>query len=174
MHMHVLCPVHCARFHKHSLQHNQRETKPTSTKLFVCANLFLACARHAPTCACPSRVHVRQLPARALPMLARAFSLRVFAMLVFLAQRKAFASTIHELQGQRQLPPRTTAFASTTKGIPLHNKRHLPSQRKTSTHALKGTCPHNARHSPPQRKAFASTTQSICPQNSRTRRHLPL
>jgi len=71
-------------------------------------------------------------------MPARAFSVHVFAMLVFLAQRKAFASTIHAFQGQRQLPPRRTAFAFNTKVVRLHNKRHLPPQPKTSTLALKG------------------------------------
>ena len=56
---------------------------------------------------------------------------------------------------QRQLPPRTMAFASITNGICQHNQRHL--------HALQGICPL-------QQKGFASTTQSICLQNSRTPR----
>jgi len=62
---------------------------------------------------------------------------------------------------QRQLPPRTTASASTTKGICLHNKRHLQTQPKTSAHALQGICPHNQRHLSPQRKAFASTIHAL-------------
>ena len=72
-----------------------------------------------------------------------------------------------------KLPPRTMAFASTTKGIRLHNKRHLPTQPKLSTHALKGTWPHNQRHLPPQCKAFASNIhalEGICPYNQT---HMP-
>ena len=70
-------------------------------------------------------------------------------------------TTTQVTMSQRQLPPRTSAFASTTKGICLHNKRHLPTQPKTSTHALKGICPHNQRHLPPQRKAFAPKIHAL-------------
>jgi len=59
-------------------------TKLTSTKPFACAYLFLACARHTPTCACPSCAHARHLPARALSMPARTFCLRAFACLLSL------------------------------------------------------------------------------------------
>jgi len=59
-------------------------TKPTSTKPFAYAYLFLACARHTPTCACPSCAHARHLPARALPLPARTFCLRAFACLLSL------------------------------------------------------------------------------------------
>jgi len=68
IHLRVLCSVRCACFHTHNLQHNQRWQSPTATKPFVCAYLFLACVRHAPTCACPSCAHARHLHARALPM----------------------------------------------------------------------------------------------------------
>jgi len=74
---------------------------------------------------------------------------------------------------QRQLPPRTTVFASITKGICLHNKRNLPTQPKTSIHALQGICPHNQRHLPPQCKALASkihALEGICTYNQT---HMP-
>jgi len=81
----VLCSVHCVCSTNTTCNTNRRRQRPTWTKPRVCAYLSLACARHAPTCTCPSCAHARHLPARALPMPASACCLRVFAMLVFLA-----------------------------------------------------------------------------------------
>jgi len=70
-------------------------------------------------------------------------------------------TTTQVTMSKRQLPPRTMAFASTTKGVCFHNKRSLTTQPNRSTRALKGTCPHNQRHWPPQCKAFASTIHAL-------------
>ena len=99
----MLCSVHCACFHKHNLQHNRRRQSPTSTKPFVCAYLFLVCARHAPTFACPSSAHAWHLPARALSMPAACaeFCLHVFAVLVFLAYcRRWYSAAEQHCTGQ--------------------------------------------------------------------------
>jgi len=103
IHLRVLCSVHCACFHKHNLQHNRRRQSPTSTKPFVCAYLFLVCARHAPTFACLSYARAWHLPARALPMPAACaeFCLHVFAVLVFLAYcRRWYSAAERHCTGQ--------------------------------------------------------------------------
>jgi len=81
----VPCSVHCACSTNTTCKTNRRRQRPTWTKPFVCSYLFLACARRAPTCTCPSCAHSRHLPARALPMNASVSCLRVFVMLIFLA-----------------------------------------------------------------------------------------
>ena len=94
---------------------------------------------------------------------------------------------------QRHVPTHSKAFATTTKGIYLHNARHLPPKfthsmafarqdppwhRGFSTFCSMITpntsiYPRTQRHLPPQPRAFTSTTQGICLQNSRTQWHLP-
>jgi len=71
----ALCIVHPQT----QLTTQSKSTKPTSTQPFVCAWLFLACACHVPTCACPSCAHAQFLTAPALCMPARAFYLCVLA-----------------------------------------------------------------------------------------------
>jgi hypothetical protein len=75
---------------------------------------------------------------------------------------------------QRQLPPRTMAFASTTNSICQHNQTHLsddlPTHSKAFAPTTKGICPHNQRHLPPQpnSRALAPTTKLTCFHNAWT------
>jgi hypothetical protein len=68
--------------------------------LCVCVSFFRACARHAPSCTCPSCAHAWHLPARAVPMSASACCLRVFAMLVFFAHTCRHVSAYGLLGGR--------------------------------------------------------------------------
>ena len=55
---HALLCAMCI-FHEHNLKHCRRRKRPTSKKPLVCDYVFLATARNAPICACPSSGHVQ-------------------------------------------------------------------------------------------------------------------
>jgi len=56
--LHMLCSVQCM-FHEHNLKFNRRSKRATSKNPSVCDYVFLAAARNASTCACPSCARVR-------------------------------------------------------------------------------------------------------------------
>ena len=94
-------------------RHNRLRKSRTSTEPFVCAYLFLARARHAPTYACPSCMNARHLPAHALPMPARALCLRMLPCLFSL-------HTVHvSILLQSDIP-----LARVFKGAHMHRREH--------------------------------------------------